>query len=253
MQDTIVLYPAPGMGHVVPMVELGKLILHHCNHKFSIIILFTTDPNDTPDTNSYIHRIAQTHPSITFRRFPSVSVDTSPSRSPAAIKFNFIRLNTTNVLHSLQEISKTTTVRALVIDMFCASALPIARELKIPTYFFFTSGAAALIFFLYFPTIHQQTAKSFTVDLTTTHLHFPGLPPLRATDVPEPLLDRDDPAYDDVLYYCDHLPKADGIIVNTFDELEPNALKVIADGACVPDAPTLPVYYIGPVDRRRLQ
>lgn len=65
--------------------------------------------------------------------------------------------------------------------------------------------------------------------------------------MPEPFLDRDDPAYHDVLYYCEHLPKADGIIVNTFDELEPNALKVIADGACVPHAPTPPVYYIGPL------
>ncbi len=35
--------------------------------------------------------------------------------------------------------------------------------------------------------------------------------------------------------------------MNTFEELEPNALKAIVDGVCVPDSPTPPVYCIGPL------
>lgn len=65
--------------------------------------------------------------------------------------------------------------------------------------------------------------------------------------MPEPTLDRDDPAYWDMLYFCSHLPKSNGIIANTFDDLEPKALKTIADGVCVPDSPTPPVYCIGPL------
>ncbi|KAJ7949674.1 Glycosyltransferase [Quillaja saponaria] len=65
--------------------------------------------------------------------------------------------------------------------------------------------------------------------------------------MPEPMLDRADPAYWDLLYFCSHLPKSSGIIINTFEELEPIALKAIAKGVCVPDAPTPPIYCIGPL------
>ena len=65
--------------------------------------------------------------------------------------------------------------------------------------------------------------------------------------MPEPTLDRDDPAYWDMLYFCSHLPKSNGIIANTFDDLEPKVLKAIADGVCVPDSTTPPVYCIGPL------
>ncbi|KAJ7949675.1 Glycosyltransferase [Quillaja saponaria] len=95
--------------------------------------------------------------------------------------------------------------------------------------------------------IHQQTQKSFK-DLPTTELQFPGLPPLKATQMFQPLLDRDVSAYWDVLYYCNCLPKSNGIIVNTFEELEPIALKAITDGLCVPKGPTTPpIYCIGPL------
>ncbi|GKV09127.1 hypothetical protein SLEP1_g20672 [Rubroshorea leprosula] len=49
------------------------------------------------------------------------------------------------------------------------------------------------------------------------------------------------------MYFCSNLPKADGIIANTFDDLEPIPIKAIADGVCVADAATPPMYYIGPL------
>ncbi|CAL8107245.1 unnamed protein product [Prunus armeniaca] len=124
----------------------------------------------------------------------------------------------------------------------------MAKELDIPTFYFYTSGVAALAIFLYFLKIGEQTTKSFN-DLTETVLEFPGLKsPLNAPHMPEPMLDRDYLAYWDMVYFCSYLPKSNGIIANTFEELEPPAvLKAIAGGLCVPDAPTPPIYYIGPL------
>jgi hypothetical protein len=248
MQDTIVLLPAPGMGHIVSMVELGKLILHHYAHKFSITILFTTGSDlDTPSITSYIHRVSQSNPSISFHQLPSVSVDTAPTRTVLATAFEFIRLSIAHVPHTLQQISNSSTIRALIIDFFCTATLPIAKDLNLPVYYFFTSGAYCLAAMLYLPKIHDQTTESFK-DLTATELHFPGMSsPLKATHMPEPTLDRDDPGYWDMLYFCSHLPKSNGIIANTFDDLESKALKAIADGVCVPNSPTPPVYCIGPL------
>ncbi|CDP10677.1 unnamed protein product [Coffea canephora] len=218
MENTLVLYPAPGIGHMISMLELAKLILRHYSNKFSRIhILITTG-------------------------FP----DFSSNLSPPAIAFKFIRKNAPNVHHALQEISKTSSIRAMIIDFFCTSAMPYSNNLGTPVYYFFTSGAAALALYLYFPTIHKQTSESFK-DLVQTKFDVPGLPPIPATHMPEPVLDRVDPASDDILYFSVHLPKSSGIIVNTFDELEPIALKAITDGLCVPDAPTPPLYNIGPL------
>ncbi|KAL0016215.1 hypothetical protein SO802_003284 [Lithocarpus litseifolius] len=247
MQDTIVLFPAPGMGHMISMVELGKLIVHHYHHKFSITILLTTGTfQSTPNVTSYIQRISQSNSSISFYCLPSVSVDTTPTRSRAAMAFEFNRLSTAHVPHALLQISHTSTLRALIIDLFCTSALPIAKQLNLPVYYFYTSGAYALASFLYFPKIHEQITKSFK-DLKTTELLFPGMSPLKATHMPEPTLDRDDPAYWDWVYFCSQLPKSNGIIANTFEDLELKAIKTIADGVCVPDEPTPPVYCIGPL------
>jgi hypothetical protein len=248
MQDTIVLLPSSGMGHMISMVELGKLILHHYAHKFSITILYTTGSIvDSPSIDSYIHRVSQSNPSIAFHRLPSVSVDTAPTRSVPAIMFEYIRLCLAHVPQTLQQISSSSTIRALIIDLFCSSALPAAKDLSLPVYYFYTSGAYALAAFLYLPKIYEQTTKSFK-DLTTTELHFPGMSsPLKATHMPQPTLDRDDPAYWDMLYFCSQLPKSNGIIANTFEGLEPKALKAITDGLCVPDSPTPPVYSIGPL------
>ncbi|KAM1561294.1 hypothetical protein ACFX1Z_004438 [Malus domestica] len=72
----------------------------------------------------------------------------------------------------------------LIINFFSTSALPIAKELHLPTYYFYTSG-------------HPNV---------------------------QPMLDRDRPAYwDDMLYLCSHLLKSDGIIDNTFEEVEPTS------------------------------
>ncbi|XP_050375888.1 UDP-glycosyltransferase 88F3-like [Argentina anserina] len=251
MADTIVLYAAPGMGHMISMVELGKLILKHYSHKFSITVLYTTGSLvDTPSIPAYIDRIRQSHPSISFLRFPRTAAASQPdqTRSMAAVMFEFIRQNDPNVRLALQDICKTSKVSAFIIDLFCTSAMVIAKELNIPTLYFFTSGAAALGVFLYFPTINARVDESFK-DMADTVFEFPGLvAPLRAVHMVEPMLDRNDPAYSDMVYFCSHLAQSDGIIANTFEDLEtPATIKAISEGRCVPHAPTPPVYYIGPL------
>ncbi|KAB2601804.1 glycosyltransferase [Pyrus ussuriensis x Pyrus communis] len=69
--------------------------------------------------------------------------------------------NDPHIRRALQEISKSSTaIRALIIDFFCTSALPIAMELHIPTNYFYTYGAAALAAFLYFPKLRGEVVGS---------------------------------------------------------------------------------------------
>ncbi|KAM1599655.1 hypothetical protein ACFXTN_022210 [Malus domestica] len=71
-------------------------------------------------------------------------------------------------------------------------------------------------------------------DLTDNIFEFPGQKsPLKAIHMIELVLNQDDPVYWDFLSFCSYLPKSKGIIVNTFEELEPPAiLQAIAEGLC---------------------
>ncbi|GFZ06426.1 UDP-glucosyl transferase 88A1 [Actinidia rufa] len=247
MDGAVVLYPSPAIGHLISMVELGKLLLKHYP-SLSIKVLITTLPFNTGSTVPYINRVSATTTSITFHHLPTISLSNSNSNSSPhheTLAFEVLRLNNPYVHQALVSFSKNCTVRALIMDFFCTPALSVAVELKIPAYYFFTSGACVLDSFLYLPTIHRNTTKSLK-DLNT-NLEFPGLPPIPSADMAKPMLDRNDEAYEGFLNASNHLPKSAGIIVNTFELLEPRAIKTISDGLCVPDEPTPPLYCIGPL------
>ncbi|KAF8022977.1 hypothetical protein BT93_F0478 [Corymbia citriodora subsp. variegata] len=241
MQETIAVYAAPALHHMVSMVELGKLILHH-HPRFTLTILVASMPATASALTSYIDRINnETNLPISFFHLPPVHLPQS-LQNQVDSAFEFMRLNITGVRDALINISADCAVRALI-----TSAFHIPHNfLNVPTYFYFTSCASVLSFFLQLPTIHNRTSKSFG-DLKDTLLHLPGLPTMRASLLPEPLLDRNASAYGHFLESAQSLPQFHGLIVNTFNLLEPDAVKAVADGVCAPDGMTPPLYCIGPL------
>ncbi|KAJ7957113.1 Glycosyltransferase [Quillaja saponaria] len=245
MKETVVLHPASGCHQIVSMVELAKLIVLH-QPSFSIIILIPTLPSNTNPIFSYINEISQTNLPISFFSlprlpFPYSNQDSNKTQYRASNIFESIRLSSSHVLDALQKISITSTILALV-----TSTVLLNFDTHIPIYHYFTSCASAVALFLYLPTIHNQITKSFK-DLGNTLLHFPGLPPICASYMPQPVLNRDDPGYHYFLDFADCLSKSKGVIVNTFDLLEQRATKVIVDGACLPNQATPPIFCIGPL------
>ena len=66
----------------------------------------------------------------------------------------------------------------------------------------------------------------------------------------EPMLDRG-PTYYEFVKMAESLRNSDGIIVNTFESLEPRAVKGLKDGNCLPGTLIPPVYPIGPLIANR--
>ncbi|GLT35881.1 hypothetical protein SLA2020_102970 [Shorea laevis] len=242
MEEAIVLYPSPQIGHLISMVELGKLMLNH-QPSLRIHILNAPPPYGADSMAPYISAVSATIPSITFHQLPKVTLSTSSSRHHLSLVFETLRLNNPDVHNALLFISKNYNIKSFIMDSFNSPAFAIATALNIPAYYFFTSGAGALALFLYTPTIHKNTTKSFK-DLDMI-LDFPGIPPIPSLDVPKPLLEREDEVYKWFLDFCISLPKSAGIIVNTFEVLEPRPLKAMRDGQCVPHGPTAPIHCIG--------
>ncbi|XP_054789363.1 UDP-glycosyltransferase 88A1-like [Prosopis cineraria] len=247
--DAIILYPTAARGHLVSMVELAKFILSHYHRPpLTIHILTISPPYDAVSISNYIASVSSSiTPSIVFHSLPPVSLPTSFSSTPnhETLMFEVLRLNNPNFHDFLISLSKTYNIRALIADSFCFEALTLASKLQIPAYCFFTSPAACLAAFLYFPTIHRTTDKCIK-DLNNI-LNIPGIPPLPSGDMIKPLLERSDSAYHNFLNVAATMPKTAGIIVNTFEALEHKCLREISDGLCVSDSPTPPIYTVGPL------
>lgn len=129
------------------------------------------------------------------------------------------------------------------MDFFCSVALEVVSDLDLPTYFYYTACAGALASSLYLPTLHKNFTGNFQ-DLNLV-VDIPGVPPIPSSDLPTPLLKRNN-VYEIFLDISTCLLNSAGIIVNTFDSLEPRAIKTIVDGLCAPDRSTPPIYCIGP-------
>ena len=121
------------MGHLISMVELGKLIVEHYP-SLCITILTITAPFDTGATGSYISAVSATTPSINFHHLPITPLPQDPSSylSFETISYELLTIHNPNVHQALQAISGNSNVLALVIDFFCTPALTVAEQLNIP-------------------------------------------------------------------------------------------------------------------------
>jgi hypothetical protein len=237
---TFVLYPSLGVGHLIPMVELAKHLLRHGHN----VVIAVVDPPDSDAVSAdAVARLAATNPSIAFRLLPA-----PPSPNPAAhpVKRSLDTLRLANpVLRDFLLSLPARGADALLLDMFCVDALDIAAELAVPAYFFFASAAGDLAVFLNLPYSYPNL-PSFK-DMGETLVHSPGMPPVRAVDMPLTIQDKESDPTKVRMYQFRRIPEGRGVLVNSFDWLEPTALKALADGVCVPSRPAPRVFCIGPL------
>ncbi|CAO2171124.1 unnamed protein product [Urochloa humidicola] len=238
----VVLYPSPGMGHLVSMIELGKIL---GARGLPVTIVVVDPPYSTSATGPFLAGVSSANPCISFHRLPTSAVPPVRTKHHEGLTFEAIRACNPHLRDFLASSSPPPAV--LILDFFCSVALSVARDLDIPGYFFFTSGAEVLAFFLYLPVLHAGCEKDYK-DMGEELVHVPGIPPFPATHAILPLMERDDAAYDGFLSASAELSRAHGVIVNTFRSLEPRAVEAVAAGLCTPPGlPTPPVVCIGPL------
>ncbi|CAN6346100.1 unnamed protein product [Urochloa humidicola] len=238
-KKTFVLYPSLGVGHLIPIVELAKHLLRHG----LAVLVAVVDPPDTDAVSAAaVARLAEANPAISFRLLPA------PASSDAGahwVKRSHDTLRLANP--ALRELlcSLPDAVDALLLDMFCVDALDVAAELGVPAYFFFASAAGDLAIFLNLPYLYP-TLPSFK-DMGKALVRCPGMPPIRALDMVRTMQDKESDPTKVRLYQFERIAEGRGVLVNSFDWLEPRALKALEDGVCVPGRPTPRVFCIGPL------
>jgi len=164
------------------MVELAKLILqHHPNISITILVAIMLF-----DTFSYISSIPQTNLLISFLSLPPPS-EAPPEAAAAATlgkaAFDYIRLDILKVLDGLKTMSH---------PLFLLSQLPPSASLM--RHLSQLTNTSLLVLLVLPPPITKlpRASKTFQPILVCTFL---DCHPTKTSHLPEPLLDRDHPAY----------------------------------------------------------
>ncbi|CAM0882838.1 unnamed protein product [Alopecurus aequalis] len=241
-EKTVVLYPSLGVGHLNPMVQLAKAFLRR---GVAITIAVLDPPGKDPVLEAAVARLAAACPSMTVRLLPTPPACADKQYSNDAVRMlDELRLASPVVREFLGSLP---AVDALVVDMFCIDALDVAADLAIPAYIFFPSAAGDLAIYLQVPGCCRAAPSSFK-DMGATALHFSGVPPVRALDMPDTMLDRESDFCRTRVQQLARMPEARGILVNSFDALESRAVKALRDGLCVPAGRSTPqIYCVGPL------
>ncbi|KAF7027484.1 hypothetical protein CFC21_039524 [Triticum aestivum] len=234
----VMLYCSPLIGHLVSMVELAKLFVAR---GLAVTIVLMDPVYDTGATGPFLASVSAANPSISFHRLPQVELLESDRSMIPALAI---------ARHSnphLRDFLAGASPDVLVVDFFCSAAVDVAAELGIPVYFFNTSGAQILAFFMHLPVLHGKSTRSFR-EMGEEIVHVPGITSFPATHSIQPLMDRDGASYNAFLNVSLSLFRSAGIIVNTFRSLEPRAMDTMLAGLSAPPGLlTPPVYCIGPL------
>ncbi|XP_044972730.1 anthocyanidin 5,3-O-glucosyltransferase-like [Hordeum vulgare subsp. vulgare] len=241
---TVVMYPAPGAGHLIPTVEFARLLV---SHGLAVIVVQRGLPagNATvPASSLYGNGDASASPFLSFHYIPEPPLPHGmPEGDHVGKVFELSRASNPE----LRDFLRATAPAALLLDFFCYSAADVAAEIGIPTYFFFLGCTASLAVLLHLPVIHGQNAVNLG-DLGGEPVKVPGVTPIPAHDLPAAFLDRSSVSYKHFLAVSQQLCQSHGVIVNSCRSLEPRATDAVAAGLCAPPGRTTPpLFCIGPV------
>jgi len=150
------------------------------------------------------------------------------------------------VEHALRTLlsDSSNSVIAFITDLFGTDMLEVSTNLNISSYILFTSSASFLCLMLHLP----------TMDLEMKYLdgpvNVPGFPSIRFGDFPNSMKDKNHPLYPLFLSISYRMFQTDGILINTFQELESESIQALVNGELLPslNGTSMPsIYPVGPI------
>ncbi|KAK4791544.1 hypothetical protein SAY86_031957 [Trapa natans] len=246
----LIFIPAPGAGHLISTLEFAVSLLNH-DDRISITILAIKSP--FPDTlHSLVNSMVSSHPRMTLINLPYV--EPPPRELITSIEY-FVTLYIDSYISHVQQAvgeilsdrskpggGSSSSVAGVVIDLFCVSMIDVAKEFGLPSYIYVTSNAGFLGLMLELPVRHDQIQREFRS--SDPELLLPGfVKPVPLSTLPSALFDAEHGGYSTYVRIARGFREADGLIVNTFAELEPFDFGSLSNSRQTP----LRVYNVGPV------
>ncbi|KAL3583610.1 hypothetical protein D5086_014671 [Populus alba] len=246
MQNTkphAALLSSPGMGHLIPVLELGKRLV--TNHGFTVTIFVVTTDNSL--SKSQLLKQSPCPDLLSIVLLPPVDVSSliTPTTGILAQLAIMMREALPKLRSAILAMKFCPTV--LIVDFFGTEAMVIADEFNMLKYAFMTSTAWFLALTLHMPTIDKAIEDDHVKNQQA--LLIPGCKSLEFRDTFEPVLDRNDQMYMEYKRMGVEMQKFDGILVNTWQDLEGTTLGALEDQKRLGRVAQVPIYPVGPLVR----
>ncbi|KAL5581582.1 hypothetical protein UlMin_014024 [Ulmus minor] len=235
----LVFIPFPGKGHLVSMIQLAKQFVDR-DDRFSATILGIKSPFESASDSNNSPPIDASNPSI--RYFDVKPLDPPSSEtSRENYRKHYMESHNSPIKDIITNhvLTKPVSFAGLVVDLFCTSMIDVAEELGVPSYVFFTSGAAFLGFMFYHLSRHEQdgVTEFNESDPESNISSYTNQVPARVF----PSLTLNKQGFAACVNITRGMKKSKGIIVNSLQEMESHAIASFRDGE------TPPVYPVGPL------
>lgn len=242
----LIFIPAVGVGHLVSAAEVAKLLVER-DDRLSITLLVVNPPH-TSKANPFAELLASVSSSGTSRlRFLELPWIENPS-GPGSKSSHHHKLaehykpQVRAAVAELTQAPGAPPLAGFVVDMFCTPLIDVADEFGVPSYLFFTSSAAFLGFMLHIQSLQDEEGKDLSEFTgSDAKLEVPVLVnPLPAKVFPTVVIEKEQRA--PFLGHAKRFRETKGILANSFEELEPHAVRALQGDDKIP-----PVYPVGPI------
>ncbi|XP_068345192.1 anthocyanidin 3-O-glucosyltransferase 5-like [Pyrus communis] len=236
---------SPGLGHLIPVLELAKRLVTHRNFTVTIFAI----PSPASKTESELLKAAATPKFFDIIELPppDISGCVGPDATVATVLAVMMREVRPAFRSAILGMESSLRPTVLIVDLFSTETLSIGDELGIPKYVYIASTAWFVALTVYVPVFDKEVEGKYVDQIEP--LRIPGCKPVQPEDLVDPMLDRTDQQYLDYVRSCTNLLKSDGILMNTWEDLERKTIDALRDEGLLGRVAKVPVYPIGPLTR----
>lgn len=239
----VVMLSSPGMGHLIPVVVLANRLAAVYNVRVTVLqVTAAVSPPESKLLNLPIHPEL-----VQITQLPPVDIShlVTPSTQVVTLLCLMVREALPLVRSAITAMDRRPD--ALIVDHFGTEALPIALEFNLAKYVYAPSTAWFTALLIYSPVLDQEIKGQYVDE--TDPLKIPGCKPVRPEDVVDPMMDRSDQQYDEYIRMGKEIPLFDGVLCNSWEDLEPTTLQAFRENEAWRSVMENPVYPIGPLRR----
>lgn len=238
----IAVVSVPILSHQIAISEFCKKLVN-LNPNFHITIIIPVLDSLPNASKSMIKSSSSLN--IDTIVLPSVNLpqETTPSlKLPLSMK-----KSVPFILNALNSITSTTKLVSIVADYFAYEVFPFAKKHNILSYTYFPSSASVLSLCYFHSSILDQ------INSQQHHVSIPGCVPIHRSDLPTSFQDLSSETFKHFLLRSKGMISkslCDGILVNSFMELEEKAVRAMMEGnnnTNTNNNPNPNVYMVGPI------
>uniref|UniRef100_A0A1J3D3H9 Glycosyltransferase n=1 Tax=Noccaea caerulescens TaxID=107243 RepID=A0A1J3D3H9_NOCCA len=244
-QPHALLVASPGLGHLIPMLELGNRLSSVLNVKVTVFAV--TTGSSSPTETEAIHAAAA-RGTCEITVLPPVDIDHLVEPDATVVTKIYVKMRAMKPAFqdAVKSMNRKPTV--MVVDFFGTGLMSAADEAGVTAkYVYVPSHAWFLAVIVYLP-VWDKVVEGEYVDIKEP-LKIPGCRPVGPDDLLDTMLDRSDQQCRECVRCGEEVPMSDGVLVNTWEELQGNTLAALREDGESSRVMKVPVYAIGPIIR----